>query len=275
MTREEFLREIERIRREGGKKYKEWIEFENVNGYDKTFWIDKKGYLRVFEKKMPIHVSSIHGMEFRTASSLEKTDMAFSYGDDEKVWVVDHRILGVIKNILGEYITRFYSFNVPEKWDGGDFIICRGILCGYIGKEVKVIIPDKVIAIGEDAFKYNKWIKEAVLPESVKKIGDSAFCCTRLEKINLENVINVGNSSFSGCSRLRDIELGKAETIGDEAFSLCEGLRHIKIPKSVKKIGNDIIHCSGLISEEMVENESGFQVKLSEGTIDEVIARIE
>ena len=100
-------------------------------------------------------------------------------------------------------------------------------------------------------------------------MGLNEICTAR----KLQRFMDEG--SFSGCSKLRDIKLEKAETIGDKAFSLCEGLRHIKIPKSVKKIGNDIIHCSGLISEEMVENESGFQVKLSEGTIDEVIARVE
>ena len=132
-------------------------------------------------------------------------------------------------------------------------------------REVK--LPEGLTYIGKRAFCGSPKLTEVKIPSTVTKIKDSAFSrCTGLTKIELPPQLEeVGYSSFYGCSGLTEITIpSSVKTICSGAFEECynlesvtlsEGIREIgteafkrtnlkslNIPKSVKKLGHDIVY---------------------------------
>ena len=134
----------------------------------------------------------------------------------------------------------------------------------------EVELPEGLSCIGASAFCDSPELTEVKIPSTVTKIKDSAFSrCTGLTKIDLPPQLEeVGYSSFYGCSGLTEITIpSSVKTIRSGAFEECynlesvtlsEGIREIgteafkrtnlkslNIPKSVKKLGHDILfNCS-------------------------------
>ncbi len=131
----------------------------------------------------------------------------------------------------------------------------------------KVKLPEGLSCIGASAFCDSPELTEVKIPSTVTKIKDSAFSrCTGLTKIELPPQLEeVGYSSFYGCSGLTEITIpSSVKTIRSGAFEECynlesvtlsEGIREIgneafkrtnlkslNIPKSVKKLGRDIVY---------------------------------
>lgn len=131
----------------------------------------------------------------------------------------------------------------------------------------EVELPQGLSCIGASAFCDSPELTEVKIPSTVKKIKDSAFSrCTGLTKIELPPQLEeVGYSSFYGCSGLTEITIpSSVKTIRSGAFEECynlesvtlsEGIREIgteafkstnlkslNIPKSVKKLGHDIVY---------------------------------
>lgn len=118
-------------------------------------------------------------------------------------------------------------------------------------------------------------LKSILFPESVRIIGDEAFCYTFLENVDLmslKNLVSIGKMAFNGggdfkTARSISLEgLTKLETIGEKAFydkqqndgqiSLkgCKGLQNIgdyafvnEIESGTKGLSVDISGCSSLI----------------------------
>lgn len=132
-------------------------------------------------------------------------------------------------------------------------------------REVK--LPEGLSCIGASAFCDSPELTEVKIPSTVTKIKDSAFSrCTGLTKIELPPQLEeVGCNSFCGCSGLTEITIpSSVKTICGGAFEGCynlesvtlsEGiceigteafkrtnLKSLNIPKSVKKLGNDIVY---------------------------------
>ena len=130
----------------------------------------------------------------------------------------------------------------------------------------KVKLPEGLSCIGASAFCDSPELTEVKIPSTVTKIKDSAFSrCTGLTEIELPPQLEeVGYSSFYGCSGLTEITIpSSVKTIRSGAFEKCynlksvtlsEGIREIgteafkrtnlkslNIPKSVKKLGHDIL----------------------------------
>ena len=81
----------------------------------------------------------------------------------------------------------------------------------------KVTFEDGIDIIPSYMFVNAKEITDIVIPDSVKKIGQSAF---------------------SNCSGLKKVKLGKSvSAIGLDCFSQCQSLTEIFIPKTVKSAG--------------------------------------
>ena len=131
-------------------------------------------------------------------------------------------------------------------------------------REVK--LPEGLSCIGASAFCDSPNLTKVKIPSTVTKIKSSAFSgCTGLTEIELPPQLEeVGYNSFYGCSGLTEITIpSSVKTIRSGAFEKCynlesvtlsEGigeigteafqytkLKSLNIPKSVKKLGHDIV----------------------------------
>ncbi len=123
--------------------------------------------------------------------------------------------------------------------------------------------------IGSYAFSGCNALTNITIPNSVKTIGNSAFCysglttanincdslsreafyeCTSLKNVNFgESTKFIDMGAFYGCTSLNNVNFGEAvRYIGGYAFSGCNSLTNITIPNSVKAIGNYAFYNSGL-----------------------------
>lgn len=129
----------------------------------------------------------------------------------------------------------------------------------------KAVIDDIAEEIAQSAFMGCS-VKEVVMPDSVKMIGNEAFsCCKYLKKINLsknlQKITNqLGNNAcFKKCESLKGIEIPAGikeipnmmffgcrelsevvfhdglEVIGASAFASCRNLEKVSLPKTVKR----------------------------------------
>ena len=130
----------------------------------------------------------------------------------------------------------------------------------------EVELPQGLSYIGANAFYDSPDLDEVKIPSTVTKIKQSAFSgCTGLTKIELPPQLEeIDYNSFYGCSGLTEITIpSSVKTIRSGAFENCtslesvtlsEGigeigteafqytkLKSLNIPKSVKKLGHDIV----------------------------------
>ncbi|MBR3957289.1 MAG: leucine-rich repeat domain-containing protein, partial [Kiritimatiellae bacterium] len=93
-------------------------------------------------------------------------------------------------------------------------------------------------------------LTSVTIPNSVKKIGDSAFdCCSGLTSVTIpNNVTSIGAYAFFGCTNLTGVTIpNSVASIGECAFSRCSGLTSMTIPESVTNIGKSAFHgCTNL-----------------------------
>lgn len=109
----------------------------------------------------------------------------------------------------------------------------------------KVVIPEGVTTIEQYAFAKLTALEEVVLPSTLNLIGLGAFQgCTKLSKINLENVQFINERAFSGCALADTLgydESGKPKaakmvSIGNYAFENCK-LDTVALPETAQSIG--------------------------------------
>lgn len=125
--------------------------------------------------------------------------------------------------------------------DKGNFVIEKGVLKKYKGKESDVIIPDTVTSIGEEAFKGCKKIKSVTIGKSVTTIGKYAFYeCTALSKVILPDTLKrLGVGAFKYCSSLVSIEIPvSVKSISGDTFKHCTSLKEVLLPDTITGIGD-------------------------------------
>ena len=144
-----------------------------------------------------------------------------------------------------------------------NFDISEGKLVNYNGKSSYVIIPNFITEISEGAFKDNNKITTVFIPDSVKKIGNETFCnckqletvilgqgvtklpngcfvgCKLLKRINLENVIGIGDFCFKDCSLLADVHLNNIKKIGKWCFENCLNFKDFTFISQLTEIGDN------------------------------------
>jgi hypothetical protein len=110
-----------------------------------------------------------------------------------------------------------------------------------MGKYVSLNITGNAITTINN-FQECTYLTSITLPDSVTKIGNSAFFeCTNLTSINIPNrVTTIEDYSFERCNNLTNVTIPNTVTeIGFHAFYYCGSLTSITIPNSVTKIGID------------------------------------
>lgn len=131
-----------------------------------------------------------------------------------------------------------------------DFIIEDSSLLKYIGDAPKVIIPDNVKVIGENAFKNQTRVQNVIFNEGLEKIGDGAFeRCIDISSISLPcTVRHLGKRAFSRCYKLTFVQLNEElVTIEDECFSACTSLKSFLINSGLTSLSSTAFNnCVGL-----------------------------
>lgn len=103
----------------------------------------------------------------------------------------------------------------------------------------KVIVPDSIKIIKENAFEYCWDLQEINLPDSLTAIGEEAFFdCNSLKEIRLpQQLTTISYGCFHGCSNMRNINMGKSViTIEEVAFFACTALEEIELSESLQYI---------------------------------------
>jgi len=97
-----------------------------------------------------------------------------------------------------------------------------------------------VTKIDNETFKECSRLREVILNEGLRKIGEGAFAdCISLERIVFPStVLEIGDDAFFGCTRLREVVLNEGVTqIGKQAFRGCSSLKAITLPSTLTEIG--------------------------------------
>lgn len=114
-----------------------------------------------------------------------------------------------------------------------------------------------VSQIKVDGFKDAPYLKEIIIGESIRTIGNSAFSHNvSLQKVVMKNVESIGASAFAFCEKLNDIILpSSAKSIGENAFESCNNLEYINIPENIEIVSaNAFLNCSKLADIEISSN---------------------
>lgn len=113
-------------------------------------------------------------------------------------------------------------------------------ITGFYGGISDVVIPSEyegvpVIGIREFAFEGREELTSVVIPDSVKAIGERAFCgCSNLVSATVSG--NISRSAFASCTSLSEVTfLPTVQTIGEYAFENC-ALKDIAFPESLLSI---------------------------------------
>ena len=104
----------------------------------------------------------------------------------------------------------------------------------------KIIIPDSVESIENNAFFNCTNLTSINISNSIKNIKDFAFeWCESLTSINIPDLVeHIEKYAFGHCENLTSINISDSvEYIGNRAFYDCKNLKSITIPNSIKYIG--------------------------------------
>ncbi len=108
-------------------------------------------------------------------------------------------------------------------------------------------IPGGFEKISDSAF-FNSSLKEIIVPDSVKEIGDSAFFqCRNLESVRLPDGLQaLEDTLFSNCTGLKNVNIpDSVKSINYGAFHGCLQLKEITITADVTEIGEDVFEDCG------------------------------
>ncbi len=203
----------------------------------------------------------IHGDAFKNCSSLQAVrtwdgaEYTFAGIDGLSAKAVPEMVGQIYRQVLG------------------NFRISHTMLLQYLGEESRVVVPEGITMIGEEAFAGKETIDRVILPESLLEIGAGAFRdCLLLQNISLpQGLRRIGTGAFENCVKLlrmhvpstvRRIEArtfrhchmlreltfsdGLCE-IGESAFYGCHAIEAIEFPKSLTSVGRMAFYrCRGL-----------------------------
>ncbi len=127
----------------------------------------------------------------------------------------------------------------------------------------KIIIPDSVISIEENAISGCYDLESVQLPRNMKVIPAAMLSgCRSLKEISIpQTVKTIGDYAFTDCAKLEKVHWegkSKIQKIGQEAFAVCN-IKKLMIPASVKKIG--IAGVSGTHAIQVEKNNKKYKSK--------------
>ncbi|MDE6370930.1 MAG: leucine-rich repeat domain-containing protein, partial [Duncaniella sp.] len=103
----------------------------------------------------------------------------------------------------------------------------------------ELVLPSKLISIGNVAFENNTLMDIPALPESLETIGTGSFRNCKMLSISIlpDALRSIKSGAFSGCTSLRSITAGENVVFEDEwqqhfTFEYCSGLEFVDLSKT-------------------------------------------
>ena len=129
---------------------------------------------------------------------------------------------------------------------------------GYFHEKsiTKLLIPNSVIAIGNEAFSDNVAINEIIVSHKLEYIGKKAFCgCKMMTGFNLPSTIKyIEAEAFDECyNAFKELIIpASVKHIGSHAFRECLTLEKVIFAGPIDKIGSGIFESCDKLSEIVV-----------------------
>jgi len=123
-------------------------------------------------------------------------------------------------------------------------------ICAFYGCSAltELTFPESLTKIGGSAFSYCG-IRKAILPEGLETLEHDAFSLSLVTEVTLPGSLKeIPAQAFGLCTRLEKVTLSEGiEKIGADAFDSCQKLAEVTIPESVTEIGKGAFkNCTGL-----------------------------
>lgn len=124
----------------------------------------------------------------------------------------------------------------------------------------RLVIPEGVFKISDEAYKNCKDLEEVIIPDSVSEIGNNAFAgCSSLKKIVLPKYLRILRAgAFTNCKNLEEVVFPENMPLmcfDKGLFAYCKSLKKINIPNNVNFILDyALFNCKSLESLEIPEN---------------------
>lgn len=254
---------------------------EGIEKIGRSSFFDKRGIISV---QFPSTLKEIESRAFRNCISLEtvafRQDGIAIHEDAfqncsalKEVRVPGGASFGIegIAGLSAEEIPALVR--TVQKQVLGNFRLSGSVLLKYLGNESRVVVPEGVVRIAEEAFAGNEAVDRVILPDSVETIGAGAFrdClvlqavnfparlrhmgpgafenCVKLLRVLLpEGITEIEPKAFKGCRRLKELCLGKGmAVIGEQAFYGCSSLGEVHFSDSLVTLGSMAFYrCSAL-----------------------------
>ena len=142
---------------------------------------------------------------------------------------------------IGSYafFKRFYLKNVDLSNAANLKEIGKGAFAGCNVTNVTFPQNSRLTEIGSGVFAGCKYLENIEIPETVTKIGGSAFEESGLTSIKIPaSVTNIGTKAFEQCEQLESVTFApgsKLEAIEENAFSDCSALETISCESALKE----------------------------------------
>ena len=160
-----------------------------------------------------------------------------------------HRYENCVCTVCGEIdVENMFVFTPTEK---GTYAVA---LADDLKPTIKsVVIPSEyagkpVTEIASSAFANCSNLAVIDIPDTVEKIGESAFFASGIESVVIpDSVTEIGSYAFANCENLTEVSLGdRVKIIGNSAFR-DTALTHVVFPESVREIrSNAFSGCTAL-----------------------------
>lgn len=114
-----------------------------------------------------------------------------------------------------------------------------GVIVGYEGTIVDLVIPEGVVEIEDSVFKSCSTLETVVIPSTMTTIGIQAFrSCSSLKSVKISgNVDLISMYAFAYCYDLEYVCItGAVQTIDYKAFVICPELKTVTLSSSITSI---------------------------------------
>ena len=135
---------------------------------------------------------------------------------------------------------------------------------------------EKFVVAGNNVLiKYNGNDENVIIPQGIKVIGESVFCCKNMRSVSIpDSVEYIGNSAFFDCENLESVTVPESvKCIGSQVFAGCINLKTAHIPDSVSERGVYVFaDCTSLDSIMRLKYTGDSNFNVTNGNIYSVIA---